>query len=114
MLLADYLEAGVPLALALKRSGNRMPDAAMLAADAAAVAPGVALIRLSFTSGVVLSKVTCVNVAVLSTICQAITSPLGERGMPDAHWSCRAVCVHSERGAVSGRGGVCVAFKVAA
>lgn len=33
LLLADYLEAGVPLALALQRSGNRLPPAAMLAAD---------------------------------------------------------------------------------
>jgi type II secretory pathway component PulF len=32
-LLADYLEAGVPLALALKRSRNHLPDAALLAAD---------------------------------------------------------------------------------
>jgi len=33
MLLADYLEAGVPLRLALQRSGNTLPAAAMLAAD---------------------------------------------------------------------------------
>ena len=33
VLLADYLEAGVPLALALRRSGNHMPDAALLAAE---------------------------------------------------------------------------------
>lgn len=31
--LADYLEAGLPLALALKRSRNPLPPAAMLAAD---------------------------------------------------------------------------------
>ncbi len=31
--LADYLEAGVPLGLALKRSGNPVPTAALLAAD---------------------------------------------------------------------------------
>jgi len=31
--LADYLEAGVPLGLALKRSGNPLPTAALLAAD---------------------------------------------------------------------------------
>jgi type II secretory pathway component PulF len=31
--LADYLEAGLPLALALKRSRNTVPTAAMLAAD---------------------------------------------------------------------------------
>lgn len=33
ILLADYLEAGVPLSLALKRSGNYLPNAALLAAD---------------------------------------------------------------------------------
>ena len=31
--LADYLEAGTPLSLALKRSGNTLPSEAMLAAD---------------------------------------------------------------------------------